>query len=96
MTDLKLDSIRTKALHQMDAARRNFRIALFGASAMEAMCLVAFLLTADFHDRLHRLLLFGFALVYTPIVLGLLALGAYVDRCTLRVLARLDDLDSAR
>ena len=96
MTDLKLDSIRATALRKMDAARRNFIIALFGASTMEAICLAAFCLTANFHDRLHLLLLFGFALVYTPIVLGLVALGAYVDRCTLRVLARLDDLDSAR
>jgi hypothetical protein len=96
MSDLQLDSIRANALKRMDSARRNFRIALFGASLMEMLCLVAFLVTANLHDRLHLLLLFGFALVYTPIVLGLVALGAYVDRCTLRVLARLDDVSSAR
>ena len=92
MTDLQLDSIRARALKEMDAARRNFWLAFFGASTMEMICLVAFLMTANFHDRLHLLLLFGFALVYMPLVLGLVALGAYVDRCTLRVLARLDDL----
>ena len=92
MTDLQLDSIRARALKEMDAARRNFRLAFFGASLMETVCLVAFLITANFHDRLHLLLLFGFGLVYMPLVLGLVALGAYVDRCTLRILARLDDL----
>ena len=92
MTDAQLDSIRGNALKKMDTARRNFIAALFGASFMEALCLIFFLAFANFHDRLHLLLLFGFALVYTPIVLGLVALGAYVDRCTLRVLARLDEI----
>ena len=96
MTDLHLDAIRAKALNKMDAARRNFRAAFIGASMMEVLCLTAFVLTANFHDRLHLLLLFGFGLVYTPLVLGLVALGAYVDRCTLRVLARLDDLEAAQ
>jgi hypothetical protein len=27
----------------------------------------------------------------TPIIFGMMALGAYLNRCTLRVLARLDD-----
>ncbi|MGZ8830105.1 MAG: hypothetical protein ACXW2Q_06980 [Thermoanaerobaculia bacterium] len=92
MTDLQLDSIRANALKEMDAARRNFRLAFFGASFMEMIFLVAFLMTANFHDRLHLLLLFAVGLVYTPLVLGLFALGAYVDKCTLRVLSRLDDL----
>ena len=92
MTDLQLDSIRANAMKRMDAARRNFIAALFGASMMEALCLIGFIAFANFHDRLHVLLLFGFGLVYTPLVLGLVALGAYVDRCTLRILARLDDV----
>jgi hypothetical protein len=92
MTDMQLDSIRANALKEMDSARRNFRAAFFGASFMEMLCLGGFLVTANFHDRLHLLLLFAVGLVYMPLVLGLVALGAYVDKCTLRVLARLDDL----
>jgi hypothetical protein len=91
MTNVPFDSIRTRALKEMDAARRNFRLAFFGAVAVETLCLGAFLTTANFHDPLHRLLLFGVGLVYMPLVLGLVALGAYVDRCTLRILARLDE-----
>lgn len=96
MSDMQLDVIRAKALKEMDAAKRVFWFAFFGACSMEALCLAGFVLTADFHDKLHRLLLFGIALIYLPLVLGLVALGAYVDRCTLRVLARLDDTTAGR
>jgi len=91
MTNVSLDSMRARALSEMDAARRNFRLAFFGACFVEAICLGAFLVTANLHDPLHRLLLFGVGLIYMPLVLGLVALGAYVDRCTLRILARLDE-----
>jgi hypothetical protein len=31
--------------------------------------------------------------IYMPVILGLVALGAYVNRVVLRVLARLDEVD---
>lgn len=86
-----LDAIRSKALDEMDRAQRSFKAALFGAALFEAFFLVAVLLVADFRNNLHLLILFGVGLVYMPIVLGLIALGAWVNRCTLRILTRLDD-----
>ncbi|HKO00678.1 MAG TPA: hypothetical protein VJ032_03225 [Thermoanaerobaculia bacterium] len=94
MTDTQnFDSIRSNALAQMERTQRYFHLALFGAVFFESVCGLAFLLTANLHDPLHRLLLFAVGVIYMPIVLGLLALGAFVNRCTLRVLARLDDLE---
>lgn len=90
MTDL--DNIRAKALNEMDRAERGFKAAIYGGAAFEAFFLVACLLVADLRNELHQLILFGVGLIYMPLVLGVIALGAYVNRCTLRVLTRLDDL----
>jgi hypothetical protein len=87
-----LDSVRAAALKEVDRAQRNFRLAFFGAVFFELVFLVAFLMTADLRNRDHLVLLFGIGLIYEPLVLGLVALGAHMNRCTLRVLARLDDL----
>jgi len=86
-----LDAIRSKALDEMDRAQRSFKAALFSAALFEAFFLVAVLLVADFRNNLHLLILFGVGLIYMPIVLGLIALGAWVNRCTLRILTRLDN-----
>ena len=48
--------------------------------------LVAFLLAADFSNRTHLLLLIATVGGYTVVVVGLVALGAYVNRAVLRVL----------
>lgn len=86
-----LDAIRSKALDEMERARRGFIAALVGAALFEAFFLVAVLLVADFRDNLHLLILSGVGLIYMPVVLGLMALGAWVNQCTLRILKRLDD-----
>jgi hypothetical protein len=87
-----IDTIRANALRQIDQAQRVFKLAIFGMAFFEAVCLLGFVLNANFKDKLHLLLFFGVGVVYMPLCMGLLALGAYVNRCTLRVLARLDDL----
>lgn len=86
------EQLRANALQQMDAARRNFRLAFFGAVLFEGFFLVGILSFANFRDPLHLLILSCTGMIYMPLLLGLVALGAYMDRCTLRVLARLDDL----
>lgn len=83
--------LRANALRQMDAARRNFRAAFFGAVIFEGFFTLGILILADFRDPLHMLILSCTGVIYMPLLLGLVALGAYMDRCTLRVLARLDD-----
>jgi hypothetical protein len=92
MTMTTLNEIRSKALNEVDRAQRNVKLAIIAGAMFEGLFLVALLLTADLKDPLHRVILFATGLVYMPLVMGLLALGAYVNRCTLRVLVRLDDM----
>ena len=87
-----LEAIRSKALDEMERAKRGFLAALFGATLFEGFFLVALLIVADFKNNLHLLIMAGVGLIYMPIVLGLIALGAYVNRCTLRILTRVDDV----
>ena len=86
-----IDSLRANALKRMDAARRNFFLAFYGAVIFEGLFTIGIIYFADFKNPLHLLILCCTGVIYMPIVLGLVALGAYVDRCTLRVLARLDE-----
>lgn len=87
-----LEQMRANALKQMDRARRNFKSALFGAVLFEGIFTLGIIYFANVHDRLHMLIVCCAGLIYMPIVLGLVALGAHVSRNTLRVLARLDDM----
>lgn len=86
-----LDTIRSRALDEMDRARRNFRLAFFGAVLFEGVFLLAILFVADLKEDLHLLILFATGLIYMPLVLGLVALGAWIDRSVLRILLRLDE-----
>lgn len=90
MTDL--EKLRANALAKIDAAERWFKIAIAGAALFEALFLLGILYYADFSDRFHLLLLCCTGIIYLPLFLGLIALGAYVNRSVLRVLARLDDV----
>jgi hypothetical protein len=86
-----LDQMRANALKQMDRAARNFRLALYGAVLFEGLFTIGILYFIDFKNPLHLLIACCTGVIYMPIVLGLVALGAYVNRNTLRVLARLED-----
>jgi len=87
-----LDEIRSKALDEVDRAQRNVKAAILAGAMLEGLCLIGLLLVADLKDPLHRVILLAAGLIYMPLVMGLVALGAYVNRCTLRVLVRLDDM----
>ena len=87
-----LDEIRSKALDELDRSRRYVTMAIVGGAMFEGLFLIALLLVANLRDPLHQVILFATGLVYMPLVMGLIALGAYVNRCTLRILVRLDDL----
>jgi len=50
----------------------------------------AFLFAADFSNKTHMLLLIGLTMSYTIVILGLVALGAHVNRSTLRILQAID------
>jgi len=90
MTDL--EKMRANALAKIDAAERWFKTALFGAVLFEGLFTAGIVWFIDWRDPLHLLIACCTGVIYMPIVLGLVALGAHVNRCTLRVLARLDDV----
>ncbi len=93
MTDL--EKLRAKALAKIDAAERWFKITICGAALFEGLFLIGILNYADFKDRFHLLILCCTGIIYLPLFLGLIALGAYVNRSVLRVLARLDDVKTS-
>ena len=86
----RLDEVRAQVLNRVDAAERHYRWAFFGAVVLEAVFLGIFLFAADFANRTHVLLLVGAVMTYSIVILGLVALGAHVNRSTLRVLQAID------
>lgn len=89
---MDLDQIRSNALAQIDRARRNFLAAFWGAVLFEGLFTLGIVWFADFKNPLHMLILCCTGVIYMPVILGLVALGAYVNRAVLRVLARLDEV----
>ena len=86
-----LDQMRANALKQMDRAQRNFRSSLIGALLFEAFFTAGIIYFSDWRNPLHMLIVCCTGLIYMPVILGLVALGAHMNRGILRVLARLDD-----
>ena len=86
----RIDDIRGEVLARIDRTERNYRLAFFGAVALEGLFLVTFLFAADFKNRTEVLLLMGTAMTCSILPLGLVALGAYINRGTLRVLQAID------
>ncbi len=87
-----LDQLRANALAKIDRAAMWFRLSLWGALLFEGLFTIGILYFADFSNRLHLLIVCCTGVIYMPVILGLLALGAHVNRCTLRILARMDDV----
>ena len=81
-----LDGVRAAALARIDRSERNFKLAFFGAFIVESLFIVGFFLLADLSNRLHLLLLISTVSSYTIVVLGLVALGAHVNRGVARLL----------
>ena len=85
-----LDTMRANALRQLDRTERWFKLTIFAATLCEAFFLFGILWFADLRDPFHLLILCCTGIIYMPVLLGMIALGVWVNRCTLRVLARLD------
>lgn len=88
-----LDRIRRAALDQVDKARRAVIAFFVVAGVLEGIFLVLVLVTTDFADPTHRLILFAACLVYLTLGVGLLALGAYVRLNALRVIQAVELAD---
>jgi bacteriorhodopsin len=84
-----LDRIRGAALDRVDKARRIFWILVVLTGLCEGGLLVTVVLLMDWSDPLHRLLLATAALIYLTLGTAIIALGAYVNWCTQRVLRAL-------
>lgn len=83
---VNLDEVRSQALAQINRSERNFKLAFLGAVIVEVSFLAAFLLAADLSNRTHLLLLIATVSSYSIVVLGLVALGAHLNRGVLRIL----------
>ena len=84
--NVDLDAVRAAALARIDRSERNFKLAFLAAAMLEGVFVVSFVLLADLSNRIHVLLLLSTVSSYSIIVLGLVALGAYVNRGIARVL----------
>ena len=83
---IDLDGVRAAALARIDRSERNFKLAFFGAFIVESLFIVSFFILADLSNRLHLLLLISTVSCYSIVVLGLVALGAHINRGIARLL----------
>ena len=83
---IKLDEVRAAALARIDRSQRNFKLAIVAAFLVESMFIISFFLLADFSNRMHVLLLISTVSCYSIVVIGLVALGAYMNRGIARLL----------
>ena len=81
-----LDTIRESTLARIERNERNYKLMCVGAAFIEVAFLAAFLLLADFSNRVHLLLLISSMTVYTIIGFGLFALGLHVNQNALRII----------
>jgi hypothetical protein len=88
-----LNGVRSEALKRMERSERNYKIAFYGAVAIEGLFLVGFFLLAELNNRLHILILISAVATYTIIALGLFALGAHNSRNTQTILRAIEMLD---
>ncbi len=88
----KINKIRENALNRIEYNERNYNFAFVGAALVEMLFIGAFLLLADFSNRVHLLLFIASFSVYTILIFGLMALGLHVNRNTLRMLKAIEML----
>jgi len=89
----KINEIRHHTLNLIERNERNYKYVFTGAALIEALFFAAFLVLADFSNRVHVLLLITTVAVYTILAFGLIALGLHVNRNTLRVLNALEAIE---
>lgn len=88
-----LDNIRETTLKRIEQTERNYKLMFVGAAVIEAFFLGAFLLLANFSDRLHLLLLISSITIYTILGFGLIALGLHVNRNALRIISAIESIE---
>ena len=89
----KINEARSNTLNLIERNERNYKLAFICAAFVEMLFIVAFLLLADFSNRIHVLLFIASFSVYTILIFGLIALGLHVNQNTLRVLNAIELLE---
>ena len=92
----KINEIRTNTLGQIERNELNYKLAFAGGALVELLFLIAFVLLADFSNRVHLLLLLTTMTIYAILIFGLIALGLHVNRSTLRVLKAVEMLGNEK
>ena len=82
----KTDNSTAEVLERIERAERRYRLAFLAAVMLEGVMLILYLALADFSNRIHVLLLVATVATYSIVGVGLVALGAHVNRNTLRIL----------
>jgi len=90
-----ISKVRTNTLEQIEKTERSYNYAFVGAAIIEISFFVGFLLLADFSNRIHLLLFVASVSIYTILAFGLIALGIFVNRNTLRVLRAIELLSKS-
>jgi hypothetical protein len=85
-----IDQIRTNTLKQIETTERNYKLAYVAAAGVEFLFFAGFIMLADFSNRSHLLLFISVIALYTIIAAGLFALGAHVNRNTLRIIRAIE------
>ena len=93
---LPVDEVRAAALARINRSERNIKLAILAGFFVELLFVVGFLLLADLSNRIHLLLLISTISSYSIVILGLVVLGAYINRSVLRVLNAIELLKSSK
>jgi hypothetical protein len=100
MTTRDTEAIRGAALDRMERTERHYKLAFFGAVVLEALFLAGYLVLLDRAGADERPVLVAILLAtiagYSIVVLGMVALGAHVNRATLRVLKAVEALGAGQ
>ena len=91
-----LDDIRETTLTHIERTERNYKLMFVGMAAIEVIFIAAFLLLADFSNRVHLLLLISSMSVYTIIGFGLMALGLHVNQNALRIINAIETIETEK
>ena len=83
----RMEALVHSAMAQADRTRRWIIVALVFVGLIEGCGIIGFALLADWSDRLHILLGLCTLMIYATLGLGMVALGAYVRECSLRVIS---------
>jgi len=91
-----LDSQRNTALSAIDRQQNLAKAALLAGAAIEALLLVALLMTIDLKDHTQRIIFLSAMLVYLPLAAGLMAIAALINRQARSVLYALQTMSEGR